>query len=215
MPSIDEATIDEAVLSARELFWRRGYDDTSIEDIVTATGLNRYAIYNAFGGKLELFLAALDNYHAARETQFLSILGDPSKRPIDAIRGVVETCISDMAKRKAGCLMCSVALEVGRHDSMVMKHVNEYLGKVRTAYEMALTQAEQRGELNPIVAPGEAAALLISNMLGASTMAHNGANQNELLSVFDSLIALLSQKVQKVPKKIARNVTQRRVVTSR
>ncbi|GJL94280.1 MAG: TetR family transcriptional regulator [Hyphococcus sp.] len=187
-----KADMKEAVAAAKEVFWVHGFDDASIEELVQATGLNRYALYNTFGGKLELFLAVLEDYYTERKSLFMTTLGDPAHGPMDAIRHVSEFCITEMAERGAGCLMCNVAQEVGQHEEIVSERVKTYLDEIQSAKEMALTQAEERGELNPAITPGEGAALLMSNMLGVGVMARNGASRRQLLNVFNTCMAALS-----------------------
>lgn len=179
--------------AAKELFWRQGYDETSIEDVVCATGMNRYALYNAFGGKLELFLAVMESYFIERKNLFMTALSDPQGGPMAAIREVSEYCITEMTDRGAGCLMCDVAAEVGRYDKAVSERVLSYLEEIRSADEMALAQADERGELNPAISPKEGAALLIANMLGVGAMARNGAGRKELLTLFNTCLRLLGR----------------------
>ncbi len=195
-PDID---LSPAISAAKEVFWRRGYEDTSIEEVVQATGLNRYALYNAFGGKLEIFLAALEAYHNERKQLFLDVLGDPERSPMDAIQEVSEFCISQMADRNAGCLMCNIALEISHHDDIIAVRVNSYLEEIRSAKEMALMQASERGELNPAITPRDGASLLVANMLGMGALARNGASRIEMLNIFNTGMAVLSHP--DVPKK--------------
>jgi TetR/AcrR family transcriptional regulator, transcriptional repressor for nem operon len=190
--ALSDPTLIAPIHAAKELFWRQGYDETSIEDVVGATGMNRYALYNAFGGKLELFLAVLESYFVERKNLFMTALSDPQGGPMAAIREVSEYCIAEMTERGAGCLMCDVAAEVGRYDKAVSERVLSYLEEVRSADEMALTQAQERGELNPSISPKEGAALLVANMLGVGTMARNGASRKELLALFNTCLRLLS-----------------------
>ena len=187
-PEID---LSPAISAAKEVFWRQGYEDASIEEVVQATGLNRYALYNAFGGKLEIFLATLEAYQNERKELFLRVLSDPERSPMDAIQEVSEFCIGQMADRNAGCLICNIALEVGHQNEIIAERVNTYLEEIRGAEEMALTQAAERGELNPAVSPKDGAALLVANMLGVGALARNGASRGEMLSVFNTGIAAL------------------------
>ena len=183
---------DDAVIAAKELFWRQGYVDTSIGQLVEATGMNRYAIYNAYGGKLELFLAALDAYYHERKSLFMTVLSEPDRSPLDAIREVSEYCIRQMSDRSAGCLMCNVAQEVGQYEEIVAERVQDYLIDVRNAKELALAQAAEQSELNPAITPAEGARLLIFNMLGSGVMTRNGASREEILANFNTCMALLS-----------------------
>ncbi len=183
--------LSPAISAAKEVFWRLGYEDASIEEVVQATGLNRYALYNAFGGKLEIFLAALEAYQKERKDLFLRVLSDPERSPIDAIQEVSDFCIGQMADRNAGCLICNIALEVGHQNKIIAYRVNAYLEEIRGAEEIALTQAAERGELNPAITPKDGAALLVANMLGVGALARNGASRAEMLNVFNTVIAAL------------------------
>lgn len=204
MTPVLDSDRQEAVLAAKELFWCNGYEDTSVEELVQATGMNRYALYNAYGGKLELFLAVLEDYFLERKSLFLTVISDQSRGPMDAIREVSEYCISEMVERGAGCLMCNVALEVGHYDKIVAERVTAYLDEIHAAKEMALAQAKERGELNPMLTPEQGASMLIVNMLGGGVKARNGAGKKELLDNFNTCMSLLAN-----PENLERTRTRR------
>lgn len=188
-----EIDLSPAISAAKEVFWRQGYDDASIEQVVQATGLNRYALYNAFGGKLEIFIAALDSYCAERKNVFLDSLNNLSDSPMRAIESFFEFAINEMAERSAGCLMCDVALEVGRHEKIVSRQVEKYLQEIKCSYIEALRQAEALGDLNPAISPEEGADLLVAIKLGLGVHAKNGAGKQEMLKIFYPVIAVLSR----------------------
>ncbi|MEM8773020.1 MAG: TetR/AcrR family transcriptional regulator [Pseudomonadota bacterium] len=192
MTSMTAFAANDTLATAKELFWRNGFEDTSVAELVEATGLNRYAIYSAYGGKLEIFLAALEAYYTERRDLFFKVFSDPKRGPIDAIRAVSEYCIKEITDRGAGCLMCNVAVEVGRRNDVVAARVNSYLQDIRNAKEMALTLAAERGELNPAITPKDGASLLLTNMLGGGVLARNGASRKELLESFNACIAILT-----------------------
>lgn len=187
----------QAIDAAKELFWRRGYEDASIEEVVQATGFNRYALYTAFGGKREIFLAALDAYYQERRSIFLTNLDDPETAPLDAIRRVFEFAITEMAERGTGCLMCNVATGAGPLDPLVVERIETYLEEIRCAYIDALERAQARNELNSVMSIESGAALLITLMLGLGVHAKRGASAAAMLAVFDSTIKLMaSPRVQ-------------------
>ncbi len=62
MPRVKEFDPDQALDRAMELFWRKGYEATSVQDLVEHMGINRFSLYDTFGSKHELFMAALDRY---------------------------------------------------------------------------------------------------------------------------------------------------------
>jgi len=187
-----QTQVEQASNEIKELFWRRGYDDTSIEDVVQATGLNRYSLYNEFGGKRELFLTALDVYCHERKSVFLSSLNDSDKPPMEAIRNMFEFSISEIAERGNGCLMCNVARERGGQDPVISERLQSYLEQIKYTHIDALERARDRGELNPVVTPEQGAALLLAVKFGLGVHAKNGASREAMLDVFDTAMALLT-----------------------
>lgn len=176
------------------MFWRHGYEDTSVAQLVEATGFNRYALYNAFGGKLEIFLAVLDAYYFERKNIFLTNLNNPDYAPMDAVRSVFEFAIKEMAERGAGCLMCNIASEVGAHDKIILDRIGSYLEEIQGAYTDALTRAEKQGALNPSLTPDQGARLLIALKLGLGAHAKHGASQAEMLNIFEAGMAALGHR---------------------
>ena len=72
-----EFSESDALEKATLAFWERGYDDTSYDDLVNATGVSRYGLYSAFGGKKEFFLRALDHYIEMNRCEMMgSLLND-------------------------------------------------------------------------------------------------------------------------------------------
>ena len=62
MPRSEDFDRSQVLQNAKEVFWVKGYNGTSMQDLVDATGLNRSSIYNSFGNKMELFQQTLKQY---------------------------------------------------------------------------------------------------------------------------------------------------------
>jgi AcrR family transcriptional regulator len=190
---IDGVHTETAIAAARDVFWAQGYADTPVEDVVRATGYNRYKLYNAFGDKLGIFLAVLDNYYQERKSVFLSALGDPDIEPLDAIRMVYEFAITEMAARKTGCLICNVAADLGSHHPEVYERISSYLEEIGRAYEEALEKAKAKGQLTPSLDPKEGSAILLTLKLGLGTKAKHGATKEQLMTTFNAALALFEK----------------------
>lgn len=190
--ALSEHQKSEVVAAAAEVFWREGFEDAKIEDVVRATGLNRYSLYAAFGGKRELFLDVLAAYHARGRSIFFEGLNDERVAPLEAIRRVCAWAIGEMAARGAGCLIHNVAVDYARSDPLVAERIREYTGEIEMAFEMALTRAAERGELSARVDPAAGARHLLIMKYGLGDYARSGASEAEMLAVLDSGLAMMS-----------------------
>ncbi len=158
---------DEALERAMQVFWKKGYDGTSVQDLVDEMGINRGSLYNTFGDKHTLFLAAIDKYCA-------QIIGDwftELRRPdagLDTIRvffnGLVHQATGDQGWR--GCLMTNTVIEMAPHDDVVAARVAANLKRIETTFHTVLERAQTQGELNPGKDPRALARFLTGHAQG-------------------------------------------------
>ncbi len=149
MVAVRQFDADEALDRIMEAFWREGYQATSIDDLVAATGLKRGSLYAAFGDKEAMFLAAYQRYLAAHETPLLDLLDGPDVR--EAIRAVFDRVLAELddPTKPPGCLIAnSVAEAAGRADA-IEHAVRRSFARAETAYYKRLLQALGEGQLQP------------------------------------------------------------------
>lgn len=184
--------IDAALVRAMELFWEQGYAATSMEQLVTAMGISRQSLYDTFGDKHRLFLAAMDSYCAMLEEAILR----PLRQPEAGLQALHDTGIATIdfllqyPKRRA-CLMANTTLELAPHDAEVAAKVRAHMQTMETAFCHVLGNAQARGE---IAAGGDLAALskyLVGMMLGLMVMAKGGADRDALTSILTTAVAPL------------------------
>jgi TetR/AcrR family transcriptional repressor of nem operon len=99
------------------VFWKKGYEATSLADLLAATGLSKSSLYATFGGKRELFLAAFDSYRGEREREMSEILeGGPARQTIEAFFRILDEGGADPGGDDAplgfACISCGIAHEV-------------------------------------------------------------------------------------------------------
>ena len=123
----------EAVEAAKELFWRKGYAETSMAELVEATGMNRYALYSVFGSKREVFLAALEVYFEEGRERYEPLMRDRSVPPLERVSACLEAMAQQMREQQNGCLICHVAAEHRSDDPLVAAAVASYFEKIREA----------------------------------------------------------------------------------
>ncbi len=139
---------DEVLDRAMLVFWRKGYERTSVRDLVDYTGVNRFSLYNAFGDKRGMFLAACERYRTEVVGRRLEALERPAGG-LSAIRqffaGVVDLLAGTNGGR--GCLMTNCMVEAASEDGDAVRDGRQYLTRMDTAFHAALTRARVRGEI--------------------------------------------------------------------
>jgi AcrR family transcriptional regulator len=142
---------EQVLVAARDLFWERGYEATSITDLEQRTGLNRSSLYKEFGGKHELFEAALDCYADRVIAQLLAGLRS-EKASLDTVAELFERLAtlfqSDHAISTRGCLMVNTTAELAARDERVRPAAANYRDHLRDTFENALTNAARASELD-------------------------------------------------------------------
>jgi len=137
----------DAVMSAAlETFWRRGYNRSSLQLLLDATGLNRGSFYNSFGDKEAMFDACLDLYFRRLTSLVIGLL-DQSPHPVQGILNVFELTIISLPEdmRQKGCLLVNTVAELGETDPRLARHALALLQNVREAFVRALERAAAAG----------------------------------------------------------------------
>ncbi|MFE9320427.1 TetR/AcrR family transcriptional regulator [Nocardia sp. NPDC052278] len=108
----DESNLLDA---ATELFWSKGFDETSVEDVSRATGVGNGSIYAAYGNKRGLFLTAFERYCERRARFVREVVTSASGSPRAAVRALFAAVIADCAAHpdRRGCLMINSIAQLG------------------------------------------------------------------------------------------------------
>ncbi|WP_405481372.1 TetR/AcrR family transcriptional regulator [Streptomyces sp. NBC_00009] len=159
---------DAALQSALELFWRRGYEATSMADLVGHLGIGRASIYATFGNKHELYLKAMDRYAESTDTVVLADLsaGGPA---LPAVRALVRRFAAEATtdeRRLTGCFVTNTATELAPHDTAAARRVERSWEHIETLLRATLTRARAQGELPADRDPRALARLLLVLMQG-------------------------------------------------
>ncbi|CAM3742695.1 TetR/AcrR family transcriptional regulator [Nocardiopsis rhodophaea] len=140
---------DAALHAAIEMFWERGYEATSMADLVEHLGVARASIYATFGGKRELYLKALDRYGELADPDLIQRLSQPGPA-LPAVRDLIlrfaEEAAGEGARR--GCLITNTAVELAPHDAQAAQRVEAAWLIQETAIAGALSRAQAQGELS-------------------------------------------------------------------
>lgn len=143
-----EFDADAALDRAMEMFWSKGYEATSLDDLCEVTGLSRSSLYATFGSKRNLLLRSVDRYVEQRTPNIAEILAQPL--PIhDAFaalaRRFIDQIVSGPGRR--GCFLGNCAAELPRSDRAALARVREGLESTEATFRDALVRARARAEL--------------------------------------------------------------------
>ena len=165
MPRPREFDVDRAVDRAMDLFWRRGFASTSLQDLTSELGIGSGSLYGAFGSKEGLYGRALERYCAQQAGGLVGRLEQATEiRP--AIAAVLtEMAEADLAEPGRGCLLVNAATERSE-DPATVERVGATLRRVESALAGALERAQARGELGPEKEPARLARFLTTFIQG-------------------------------------------------
>lgn len=158
---------DQAVERAMQIFWTKGYQGTSLPDLMGATKLSRGSLYAAFGDKHGLFLLALDRYIS----QALERLDEELASGRNALEGL-QACMdgyvarTDGAAGQRGCLVVATAMELAAWDPETSQRIAHFFGAMERRLVKALARAHEEGSLAKKVNPTATAHMLVCFLEG-------------------------------------------------
>ncbi len=184
---------DEALDKAMHVFWHKGYEATSMEDLLSAMGINRGSLYATFGDKRELFLKAMDRYCAGGGIDSrVSILHQPGPAlPLlrRFIGAMLEFGLSDPQRR--GCLITNTVMELAPHEKDIARRVSGRLQMAEEAFFTLLTRAKQEGDLAQDKDPRALARVLVTMMQGTIVMIKAGLPADQIRQTADTALSIL------------------------
>lgn len=177
---------DDALEQAMLLFWKHGYESTSVGDLTKAMGITAPSLYAAFGNKKQLFLEAVDRY-LARQIESLTLFHDATTAREAAHHLLLTSAtLFTGSDTPAGCLVTSATISC----SSAAEDVQIALREIRKQVEAELLEKIEHdvaaGKLGPEPAARPLAALCMAVVEGMSTLARDGATRSELIAVAEA-----------------------------
>lgn len=137
----------EALAAATRLFWRKGFNGTSLEDLKAATGINESSLYNTFGSKKELYKEALSGYFEKVVSDFAAL--PVRDKPLESIRTVLTRIATQRVgrERAAGCMLMNTALELGAEHKDLAEFARKKYQIIEDWMCNAVECAQAKGEI--------------------------------------------------------------------
>ena len=183
----------EQVLSAAaKVFWARGYNAASIEDLTEALGIKRSSLYHEFGGKEALFLAAIDHYIDELVMPCLERLEKGRSLSVDLsdfFDAILDlTCSPDGPK---GCLVATVLADAAESSAPFRAKLTECLEALDEIFARRFEKARQSGDLPHDVNVDALAQIFVSFSQGLTVRARSGSSLKPLRAIAESALERL------------------------
>ena len=180
-----EFDVDEAVERALGLFWRRGYEGTSMSDLTKALGITRASLYAAFGNKEGLFQRVMERYEARAGAY--RIAADRAPTSLEAVRILLTGPVKLHGDKQnpPGCLGVQGALACGAESESVRNDLASRRHRGEAAIRHRLQRAAKEDDLSVDEDPADLARYLSALIYGMAVLAAGGASRKELQGVAD------------------------------
>jgi TetR/AcrR family transcriptional repressor of nem operon len=190
-----EFDFDAALDRAMEVFWSRGYEATSLDDLCEVTGLSRSSLYATFGSKRKLLLRTVDRYVEQRNPRIAAILAQPS-RTRDGFHALASQFIDQIVAGpgRRGCFLGNCAAELSRSDRTAMERVRQGLESTEATFRDALARGKAAGELSFDTDADALARFLMAGFQGLRLVGKVNPNRGVLEDIATTMLRCLEPR---------------------
>ena len=174
-----------------ETFWAKGYVATSVQDLLDAMGINRGSMYDTFGDKHAIFIAAFEHYVTGFAAHWKSVLNAPGS-PLGNLRTMLDQ-VATMAtdRQQRGCMITNSAIELAPKDPVVADALKGVFSRFDGLIRQTLDRAVEAGELAPAANTRALARFVIATIHGLIVLGKSAHGQRELNEVVAVAVSAL------------------------
>ena len=183
---------DEALDKAMHVFWHKGYEATSMEDLLTAMELNRGSLYDTFGDKRQLFLKVIDRYCTGFVGEKFALLNQPGPA-LPTLRRFIHTMIEGALAdpQRRGCLIANSVMELAPHEGDIRHKLAQALNMAEEAFFNVLRRAQEQGELAKGRDPRGLARFFTTMLQGMIVIIKSGGSAAQITQTADTALLIL------------------------
>ncbi len=180
---------DEKLTQAMELFWRKGYANTAISDLIDTLKINRFSLYNTFGDKQSLYYEALDKYLSS--ISFPALAGLEKKNAsIEELEQFMTQFAELQRLNSCGCFMQNALVEHAGSDDKILQQGNFLFDHLLEIISAAVINAQRQGKMRQSHNAHSLAQLILTQMQGMRVLGKAKRN-DDLESALAALLALI------------------------
>lgn len=182
----------KALADVTQLFWKQGYEGTSVQEILDCMRLSRSSLYTSFGDKRALFVQALEQF--SRMSQVACSPLATMDEPREAVRRFYELVFFALPEdqRAKGCLLVNTVLEQSGLDDELAALASARLRDIEMAFERCFERASLAGGLKPDQDPAGLAAFFMTMTRGLRVMARERRSEEELRAMIATALDILN-----------------------
>ncbi|WP_264534652.1 TetR/AcrR family transcriptional regulator [Flavobacterium sp. N1736] len=186
MARTKEFNEDQALDKAIEIFWHKGYNGTSAQDLVTHLGLSRSSLYDTFGDKQKLFSQSLQRYQKQSENQVIKLL-DESENIKETLHDLFKQAVIESLEDRItkGCFMVNSSVELAMHDEEIAKIVKNNTQVMQDVFTKAVQKGQDAGHISKTADARVLARFIFNNYSGIRVLARTGERDKQ---VYDDII---------------------------
>jgi TetR/AcrR family transcriptional repressor of nem operon len=184
---------DEVLQKAMNLFWHKGYNGTSMQDLVDGLGISRSSMYDTFGDKHTLFMKALENYKKLATAQ-MKIIVDNAPTAKEAIRRMLEYTVAELLRddQHRGCFLVNAGVEMAPHDAEVSKMLCDNDKQLEKYFNEAIKTGQRNGEISNEQSSHALAQFILNSIKGIRVTAKSGADKKVFRDIVEVTIRVLN-----------------------
>jgi TetR/AcrR family transcriptional repressor of nem operon len=182
---------EKVLESAMRVFWKYGYDATSIHDLTEATGLGRGSLYGAFTDKETLFLTVLDRYLDRSRAKWLLALEEPNIKVAlhSALNVLIDVLIDECSE--AGCFLLMASMNSDQRTHKTRRRVLKAFADEEAALYARLRLAEKDGQLLEGQDPLVLARFFVAQGRAIGLTARGSSSPDKLRDIATTSLAIL------------------------
>lgn len=186
MARTKEFNEDQALDKAVEIFWHKGYNGTSAQDLVTHLGLSRSSLYDTFGDKQQLFFKALKKYQIQGQDAIKELL-EESEDIKEAFTQIFKQAVKESLEDRItkGCFMVNSSVELAMHDENIAKVVSENRQTMEDIFLNAVEKGQKAGQISTKLDALTLSRFLYNNYSGIRVLARAGEKNKQ---VYDDIL---------------------------
>ncbi|MFB9076837.1 TetR/AcrR family transcriptional regulator [Flavobacterium procerum] len=186
MARTKEFNEDQVLDKAVEIFWHKGYNGTSAQDLVNHLGLSRSSLYDTFGDKQKLFVTSLKRYQKQGQDAVKELL-ENSENVKDAISQIFKQAVLESLDDRItkGCFMVNSAVELAMHEPQIEKIVIENRQIMEEVFFNAIKKGQEKGQISTKNDAQMLARFVFNNYSGIRVLARGGEKDK---TVYDDIL---------------------------